>query len=80
MQPFHFTPQEILTYLPCGWRVSDQATHGTWLESRQVWQLRLQDGADVEWLLQVLPKEVADLGRIEALRIALTRLQTEGLG
>ena len=80
MRPIYFTPQEILTYLPCGWRVSDPATHGTWLEPRQVWQLRLQDGADVDWLLEVPYKEVANLGRIEALRIALTRLQTEGLG
>ena len=79
MQPLHFTPQEILNYLPCGWNVSDPATHGSWIEGHKVWQLKLQDGAEVDWLLQVLSKEVAELGRIEALKIAFARLINCGL-
>jgi hypothetical protein len=79
MRPIDFTPQEVLTYLPSGWQITDEALHGTWLESRQQWQLNVQDGADVNWLLQVPGKDVAKLGRIEALKLAFIRIRSHGL-
>ncbi len=75
-----FTRRELLDLLPSGWLpVADSASEAG-SSAGEGWQARVRDGADQEWELRVRGRDCERLGRLEALRRAIDRLQREALG
>lgn len=79
--PSLYTTWEVRACLPNGWTVkNDDELLGKWDASGQTWRLRLFDGADVEWTLEVKRSEIDKLGRSDALRGSMNRLYRDALG
>lgn len=74
-----YTPTEIRSYLPTGWLIFPAAT-GKWDAERGVFSIRVLDGAQMDWPLEVSARAAAEHGRAEALRRAVDVLNRERLG
>lgn len=84
--PFSYTDDELRSYLPTGWTLLDDPL-GSWSQKKETLSIRLEDGADMPWDLEIRARDVHDAGRIEALDAAMDRLykgrlgkRTKGLG
>ena len=73
----YFTANELQSYLPAGWMAPDT---GEWVSGDNAWRVKVTDGADQEWTLEIGAREVDKIGRAGALRQAIDRLCREGLG
>lgn len=74
-----YTDDEIRGYLPPGWNLAGPAA-GLWDAGKRRWTVRVEDTADVRWDLPVDERDVEEKGRLEALRLAVHRLNTDRLG
>jgi hypothetical protein len=77
-----YTTTEIESVLPTGWALVDGAAPLPGKKSRRplAFTARVQDGAEVDWPLEVSTDAVHRLGRMEALRQAMGKLYREALG
>ena len=75
--PVSYLEQEIQSFLPSGWGLVEPA--GSWDARRGVWSVRVQDGADQEWRLEVQGAAAARSGRLEALQQAIDELYRAAL-
>jgi hypothetical protein len=87
-----YTEDEIRSYLPSGWRIAGADTAaaelgpqmvGRWDAAKRVWRARVVDNVDFDWPLVVKAADVGKLGangRIEAMRLAIDKLNRERLG
>jgi hypothetical protein len=72
LPPLSYTEIELESYLPAGWTLAEQ-TPG-WDEKKESFHATVLDGSFLDWELWV-PKADADKnGRIEALRVAVDKL------
>jgi hypothetical protein len=78
-EPLHYTETEIRSFLPTGWDLLGDR-ESAWDPKKKVWRATVIDNVDFEWPLEVEAGEVAELGRLEALRRAIDRLYRERLG
>ncbi|HKI85254.1 MAG TPA: hypothetical protein VKA53_00780 [Thermoanaerobaculia bacterium] len=79
--PSLYTLWEVLACLPNGWTLkSDDELLGAWDAPRRVWSIRLFDGADVQWTLEVKRSEIERYSRAEALRRSMDHLYRDALG
>lgn len=69
---------EVRSHLPSGWELVEGA--GSWDEDRQAWVVRVRDEVDFDWEVAVKSAETEKLGRMEALRQAMDRVQRGRLG
>ncbi len=78
--PLCFTRTEIESYLPTGWRLSDQQGEGHWDTKASSWRTIVCDGVEFEWPLLVKGTEAVRKGRLEALREAMDKVFRDRLG
>lgn len=69
---------EVLSHLPSGWDLVDGA--GAWDGDREAWVIRVIDEVDFDWDVAIRPDKAEKLGRMEALRQAMDRVQRGRLG
>lgn len=79
--PSLYTTWEVRACLPNGWALkTDDELLGQWDASGQTWSLRLFDGADMQWRLEVKRVDIEKYGRGEALRRSMNLLYRDALG
>ena len=76
---FAYTDEELRSYLPPGWNLAGGA-EASWNPKKNRWSLRVEDGTDVRWDLEIDARDVEAEGRVEALRLAVGRLNRDRLG
>ena len=76
-EPLSYTETEIRSFLPTGWSLAGDSP-GTWDPKKKVWRLRVIDGVDFDWPVEVKAGEGDN--RLEALRRAMDRVYRERLG
>jgi hypothetical protein len=94
-EPLGYTEDEVRSFLPSGWRLEGAdaapdemapAMIGAWDGAKRVWRARVIDNVDFDWPLVVKAVDVdaagkrGGNGRIEALRLAMDKLNRERLG
>jgi hypothetical protein len=77
-----YTTTEIQSVLPSGWALLDGALPPPAKKPKRplAFTARVQDGAEVDWPLEISADAVHRLGRMEALRQAMDKLYREALG
>jgi hypothetical protein len=78
-EPLHYTIDEIRSYLPTGWSIYP-GQQGAFDAGRGRFALRVLDGAQMDWNLEVEAGAARAKGRHEALRLAFDKLFRERLG
>ncbi|HVS01966.1 MAG TPA: hypothetical protein VMT16_04285 [Thermoanaerobaculia bacterium] len=74
--PVSYTDIELESYIPSGWVLAEgQAPE--WDPGRQELRVTVLDSSDLDWILAVKRSDAERLGRIEALRQAVDRLDRE---
>ena len=76
-EPLSYTETEIRSFLPTGWNLTRDSP-GTWDPKKKVWRLRVLDGVDFDWPVEVKAGEGDN--RLDALRRAMDRVYRERLG
>ena len=75
LPPLSYTDVELDSYLPSGWVLADLEPR--WNDDKGAFHVKVIDGSELEWDLWG-PKADADRhGRIEALRLAVDKLDRE---
>lgn len=77
--PFSYTDDELRSYLPTGWTLLGDPL-GSWNGKKETLAIRLEDGADMPWELEIRARDVEDHGRIKALDVAMDQLYKGRLG
>ncbi|MGD2115637.1 MAG: hypothetical protein PVG07_11325 [Acidobacteriota bacterium] len=81
--PFDYTDTELRSYLPTGWTLLTTETgeiRADWNPKKRIWSTRIEDTADMPWVLEVRADEVEKDGRLDALKRAMDRLYVDRLG
>ena len=76
-EPLSYTETEIRSFLPTGWNLAGDSP-GAWDPKKKVWRLRVLDGVDFDWPVEVKAGEGDN--RLDALRRAMDRVYRERLG
>lgn len=76
-EPLSYTETEIRSFLPTGWNLAGDSP-GTWDPKKKIWRLRVIDGVDFDWPVEVNAGEGDN--RLDALRRAMDRVYRERLG
>ncbi len=77
--PLSYIDTETRGLLPSGWGIQPGAS-GRWDPKAGRWSLEVYDGADNVWTIAVEAGAAARVGRLDALRAAIDRLQRKQLG
>ncbi len=77
--PMVYTEAELRGCLPAGWSLVRTAA-GPRSRHGDAYVFTTRDGADQDWEIVVEAQAAGRLGRIEALREAIQRVQRRGLG
>jgi|CXWL01.1.fsa_nt_gi hypothetical protein len=84
MTDFGYTQQELRSYLPTGWALAGTdrggGDRGQFDAKSDTWKVSVTDSTEQAWDLVVKAKEVANQGRIGALKSAFDKLFRERLG
>jgi hypothetical protein len=74
-----YTDEELRSYLPSGWNLKPARDDG-WDAEDRIYRLTLIDDVDFDWSLEIRARDAEKLGRLEALRRAVDRVQRNRLG
>jgi hypothetical protein len=74
-----YTDVELRSVLPSGWGIVPGQT-GKWNSIAARWAVQVYDGADNSWQIEVPSAEAMELGRLEALKARVRRLEHQALG
>jgi hypothetical protein len=77
--PLSYIDTETRSLLPSGWGIRPGSS-GRWDPKAGRWSIEVYDGADNVWTIAVESSVAGRMGRLEALRAAIERLQRKQLG